>query len=70
MKDLIWLTDVQMARLAAFFSEGAREGGLCDARALLDAIPRASATPDDRGSDADWFREALVERAIAAGIPS
>lgn len=37
---------------------------------LVDTLPPATALLADRGYDADWFREALAERGIAACIPS
>lgn len=49
------------------------EGQMSDfkgAALLLDALPRARTLLADRGYDADWFREALAERGIAACIPS
>ena len=39
-----------------------------DARPL--ALPQAKAMLGDRGYDADWFREALIERGIVPCIPS
>jgi len=49
------------------------EGQMSDykgAALMLDALPRAKAMLGDRGYDADWFRQALVMRGIAACIPS
>lgn len=40
------------------------------ARALLTSIPSAGALLADRGYDADWFRNALIERGISPCIPS
>ena len=40
------------------------------ARALLSSIPKAGTLLADRGYDADWFRNALVERGISPCIPS
>ena len=37
---------------------------------MLGDLPRAKVMLGDRGYDADWFREALAERGIAACIPS
>ncbi len=36
---------------------------------LLDALPSAKAMLADRGYDARWFRQALVERSITPCIP-
>lgn len=40
------------------------------ARALLSSIPQAGALIGDRGYDADWFRNALIEMGISPCIPS
>jgi len=40
------------------------------ARALLPSIPKAAALLGDRGYDADWFRNALIEKGISPCIPS
>ena len=37
---------------------------------MLHAFPKAKALLADKGSDADWFRDALAERKITACIPS
>lgn len=37
---------------------------------MLHALPKAKALLGDRGYDADWFRQALADRGIAACIPS
>jgi transposase len=39
------------------------------ARALISSIPRAGALLADRGYDADWFRNALIELGISPCIP-
>lgn len=39
------------------------------ARALLSSIPQADALIADRGYDANWFRNALIERGISPCIP-
>ena len=49
------------------------EGQMSDykgAALMLHALPRAKALLGDRGYDADWFRQALADRGIAACIPS
>ena len=49
------------------------EGQMSDfkgAALMLPAIPRAKELLADKGYDADWFREALAKRKIAACIPS
>lgn len=40
------------------------------ARALLPSIPQAAVLLGDRGYDADWFRNALIEMGISPCIPS
>lgn len=37
---------------------------------MIDAFPKAKALLGDKGYDAEWFREALAKRKIAACIPS
>jgi transposase, IS5 family len=39
------------------------------ARALLHSIPKATVLLGDRGYDADWFRNALIEMGISPCIP-
>jgi transposase len=49
------------------------EGQMSDfkgAALMLPAMPRAKELLADKGYDADWFREALATRKIAACIPS
>jgi putative transposase len=36
---------------------------------LLDSLPKARELLADRGSDADWFRNALIEKGITPCIP-
>lgn len=40
------------------------------ARALLSSLPKARVLLADRGYDADWFRNALIENDIQPCIPS
>ena len=37
---------------------------------MLPAMPKAKEILADKGYDADWFRQALAQRKIAACIPS
>ena len=49
------------------------EGQMSDykgAAMMLPALPNAKELLGDKGYDADWFRNALAERGIAACIPS
>ena len=39
------------------------------ARALVSSLPSADWLLGDRGYDADWFREALIEKGIKPCIP-
>lgn len=48
------------------------EGEMSDykgAALMLDALPRDTAMPGDRGYDADWFQAALTARGLAPCIP-
>ena len=44
-------------------------GGSDGAAVLLDGLPKADWLLGDRGYDADWFRDALEEKAITPCIP-
>ena len=49
------------------------EGQMSDfkgAALMLHALPKAKELLGDKGYDADWFRDALAKRHIAACIPS
>ena len=49
------------------------EGQMSDykgAALMLDALPPAKQLLGDKGYDADWFREALEDKGIAACIPA
>ena len=49
------------------------EGQMSDykgAALMLHAVPKTNALLGDKGYDADWFRDALTARGIAACIPS
>ncbi len=49
------------------------EGQMSDykgAALMIDTFPKANILLGDRGYDADWFRNALVERGITPCIPS
>jgi transposase len=37
---------------------------------MIDAFPKAKALLGDKGYDADWLRQALIDRGIAPCIPS
>ena len=55
--------------LTFFLSPGQMSDARC-ALALLDALPPAKTLLADKGYDADWFREALEDKGIAACIPA
>ena len=49
------------------------EGQMSDykgAALMLEALPKAKVLIGDRGYDADWLRQAIADRNIAACIPS
>ena len=49
------------------------EGQMSDykgAALMIDAFPKAKALLADRGYDADWFRNALIDMGISPCIPS
>lgn len=48
---------------------GQRVSDYTGARALVSSLPAAEWLLGDRGYDADWFREALVETEITPCIP-
>lgn len=39
------------------------------ARALIEKFPKATELLADRGYDADWFRDALIDKGITPCIP-
>ena len=48
------------------------EGQMSDykgAALMIDALPRATCLLADKGYDADWFRQALIEHGITPCIP-
>ena len=49
------------------------EGQMSDykgAALMINAFPKAKALLGDKGYDADWLRQALIERGITPCIPS
>ena len=63
------VTDAEGRPIRMFLSDG-QTSDYTGARALLSSIPQAGALLADRGYDADWFRNALIERGISPCIPS
>jgi transposase len=63
------LADAKGRPIGMFLSAG-QTSDYIGARALLSSIPQAGALLGDRGYDADWFRNALIEMGISPCIPS
>ncbi|NTT85659.1 IS5 family transposase [Tabrizicola sp. SY72] len=63
------LADAKGRPIQMFLSAGQTSDYL-GARALLSLIPKAGALLADRGYDADWLRNALIDMAISPCIPS
>lgn len=59
-----------LGRPLTFFLSPGQMSDAKGALALLSDLPPASQLIADRGYDADWFREALEDRGIAACIPA
>ena len=53
-----------------FFMTAGQVRDYTGAAALPNSLPPADWLLDERGYDADWFREALADREIEACIPS
>ena len=60
----------RLGRPLTFFLSPGQMSDAKGALALLDALPPAKILLGDKGYDADWFREALEEKGIAACIPA
>ena len=52
-----------------FFMTAGQVSDYTGARALLSSLPSADWLLGDRGYDADWFREALIDKGITPCIP-
>jgi len=52
-----------------FFMTSGQISDYTGARALVSSLPSADWLLGDRGYDADWFREALVDKGIKPCIP-
>ena len=63
------VSDAKGRPIRMFLSAG-QTSDYIGARALLASIPQAGVLLADRGYDADWFRNALIEREISPCIPS
>lgn len=62
------ITDAN-GRPLSFFITAGQINDYTDAAALLDDMPKAQWMLADRRYDADWFRDALEQRAIKPCIP-
>ena len=63
------LADAKGRPIGMFLSAG-QTSDYIGARALLSEVPQARVLLADRGYDADWFCNALIERDIQPCIPS
>jgi len=63
------LADAKGRPISMFLSAG-QTSDYIGARALLSSIPQTGALLTDRGYNADWFRNALIEMGISPCIPS
>ena len=52
-----------------FFVSAGQVSDYIGARVLLSSLPDVDCLLGDRGDDADWFREALVDKEITPCIP-
>ena len=58
-----------IGRPIRFFMTAGQVSDYTGARALVESLPAADWLLGDRGYDADWFREALVDKGIRPCIP-
>lgn len=63
------VADAKGRPIRMFLSAG-QTSDYIGARALLSSIPQAGSLLADRGYDADWFRNALIDMGISPCIPS
>lgn len=63
------LADAKGRPIRMFLSAG-QASDYIGARVLLSSFPLAGALLADRGYDADWFRNGLIEMGISPCIPS
>ena len=59
-----------LGRPIRMFLSGGQTSDYTGARALVGSLPKAQTLLADRGYDADWFREALVDMGIVPCIPA
>ena len=60
----------ELGRPLPFFLSPSQMSDAKGALALLEALRPAKTLLADKGHDADWFREALDDKGIAACIPA
>jgi transposase len=60
----------ELGRPRTMFLSTGQTSDFTGAAALLSSQPAAKVMLADRGYDADWFRDALADRGVKAGIPS
>jgi transposase len=58
-----------IGRLIRFFMTAGQVSDYTGARGLANNLPAADWLLGDRGYDADWFREALVDRGMTPCLP-
>ncbi len=58
-----------LGRPIRFFISAGQVSDYTGARALVNSLPSADWLLGDRGYDADWFREALIDKGIRPCIP-
>ncbi|CUH49113.1 Transposase [Ruegeria atlantica] len=58
-----------VGRPIRFFMTAGQVSDYTGARALVSSLPAADWLLGDRGYDADWFREALVDMGVTPCIP-
>ncbi len=58
-----------IGRPIRFFMTAGEVRDYTGARALVNNLPAAEWLLDDRGYDADWFRDALADKGIVPCIP-
>ena len=63
------VTDAKGRPIGLYLSAG-QTSDYIGARALLSSFPKAGTLLADRGYDADWFRNTLIDREIRPCIPS
>ena len=63
------VADARGRPIRLFLSAG-QTSDYVGAQAMLSSLPRAESLLADRGSDADWLPEALVDKSIQPCVPA